>query len=166
MRKILEKIKGELLEILPAFLFFLFMFNILLVTKSLTLKEYGITVHASAFAFIGALIVSKAILVANKFPFLNLYPRRPLIWNVVLKTVVFSLFVFLFLFAEELFHQVHKGGGLAVAYKRLWTDVAWPIFWASDIWLNVLLFFYCAAAELTRVVGADKVKNIFFNHEK
>jgi hypothetical protein len=166
MRKVLEKIKEELLEILPAFLFFLVMFHILIVTKALTLKEYGITVHASAFAFIGALIVSKAIWAANKFPFLNLYPRWPLIWNVALKTVVFSLFVFLFLFAEELLHQAHKGGGLAAAYERLWTDVEWPVFWASDIWLNVLLLFYCTAAELTSVVGADKVKKIFLFREK
>jgi len=166
MKKIISSIRKELLEILPAFIFFLFMFQILLVTKALTLEEYGITFHASAVAIVGALFVSKAILVADKLPFLNLYPRWPLIWNVVLKTVVFSIFVFLFLFVEELLRQAHKLGGLIAAYKRLGTDVIWPVFWTGDIWLNILLLFYCATAELTRAVGADKVKKIFFSRRR
>ncbi len=165
MLKILEKIRKELLEILPAFLFFFVMFHVLMVTRALTLEEYGISPRASAVAILGALIVSKAIFLADKFPFLNLYPRRPLFWNVLLKAVVFSFFVFLFLFIEELIHQAYKGGGFAAAYKRLWTDVVWPVFWVGDIWLNILLLFYCTAAELTRVVGGEKVIKVFFTGE-
>jgi len=64
---------------------------------------------------------------------------------------------------KELLRQAHKLGSIAVAYKRLGTDVVWPVFWTGDIWLNVLLLFYCAAAELTRAVGVDKIKKIFFS---
>ncbi len=162
MRKILAKIKEEFLEILPTFVFFLVMFHILFVTRALTLKEYGIASHAHAMALLGALIVSKAIFVANKFPFLNFYPRRPLILNVLSKTVAFGLFTFLFLFIEELLHQVLKRGGFVASFERLTSDIAWPVFWSGQIWVAVLLLFYCFAAELIRVIGVDKTKAIFF----
>jgi len=162
MHKIFGKIKEEFLEILPTFIFFLVMLHILFVTRALTLKEYGIALHAHAMAVIGALVVSKAIFIANKFPFLNFYPRKPLILNVLSKTVVFGIFTFLFLFIEELFHQVLKHGGFVASFERLTSDIVWPVFWSGEIWVAVLLFFYCAAAELIRVVGVDKTKAIFF----
>ena len=165
MRKILEKIRKEVLEILPAFLFFLVMFHILMVTRSLTLREFGIRPHASAVAVIGALIVSKAVFIVNKFPFLNLYPRCPLFWNVLLKTAVFSGVTFIFLFIEEWLHQADKLGSFAVAFKHLTAGAVSPVFWSGDLWVTLLLLFYCVAAELTRVIGIDRTKKIFFGRE-
>lgn len=165
MPKILGKIRKELSEILPAFVFFFIMFHILIVTRSLMLKEYGITPRASTIAFVGALIVSKAIFLADKFPFLNFYPARPLILNVLLKTMAFGALTFLFLFIEEFFHQIHKHGGFAAAFERLASDVAWPVFWTGEIWITVLLLFYCAAVELARAVGTERTKTIFFSKQ-
>lgn len=162
MRKILEKIRREFLEILPAFVFFFLMFHILLVTRSLMLKEYGITPRASAIAFMGALIVSKAIFITDKFKFLNLYPRRPLLWNVILKTFVFNLFTLLFLFIEELLHQADKHGSLVRGYEGLTSGIAWPVFWSGDIWITLFLLFYCAAVELIRAIGGERARAIFF----
>lgn len=162
MNKIIAHIKKELLGVLPAFIFFLIMFHILVITKALTLKEYGITYGASAVAVIGALIVAKAILIADRIPFLNLYPKKPLIWNVALKTVVFGVIIFLFLVVEEMIHQGRRYGSFVIGCEHLKTDVKWPVFWVREIWLTVLLFFYCAAIELARVIGADKIKEIFF----
>ena len=138
MNKIIGRIKKELLEVLPAFIFFLIMFHVLVVTRALTLKAYGITVHSTTIAVIGALIVAKAILVADKLPFLNLYPGKPLAWNVVLKTVVFGIITFLFLFIEEIIHQSHQYGGLVVGYEHLKTDVVWPAYW-RDLCIRVSL---------------------------
>jgi hypothetical protein len=162
VRKILGRIKAEFLEILPTFIFFLVMFHILFVTRALTLKEYGIALHSHAMALIGALVVSKAIFIADKFPFLNFYPRQPLIVNVLSKTVVFGIFTFLFLFTEELVHQMLKHGGVIASFDRLTADIAWPVFWSGEIWVAVLLFFYCVASELIRVVGVEKTRAIFF----
>ena len=127
---------------------------------------YGYDTAAFLFSAIAIEVGLRETLVADKLRFLNLYPRWPLIWNVVLKTIVFGIFVFLFLFIEELLRQAHKLGSLTAAYKRLGTDVVWPVFWTGDIWLNILLLFYCAAAELTRAVGAGKVKKVFFSRTR
>lgn len=166
MNKIIARIRKELLDAVPAFIFFLIMFHILIITRALTLKAYGITADISAAAVIGALIVAKAILIADRVPFLNLYPRRPLVWNAVLKTIVFGMITFLFLFVEELFHQARLHGGMAAGYEHLKKDVIWPAFWAREIWITILLLFYCSAVELVRVIGADKAKEMFFGRKK
>jgi len=166
MKKIIDWIRKELLGILPAFTFFLIMFGVLAVTRALTLEAYGVTVRASAIAAIGALFVAKAILVSDKWPFLNLYPRKPLIWNVVLKTAVFSVITFLFLFIEELIHESHKYSSMTFGYEHLKAGVIWSVFLAREIWVTILLLFYCSAIEFFRVVGVDKVKKIFFGDKK
>lgn len=166
MIDITGRIKKIFLEILPAFIFFLVMFSLLLVTRSLTLRSYGITVPASAIAVIGALVVAKVIFIADRLPFLNLYPRRPLIWTVVLKTIVFGIVTFLFLMTEELIHQARHCGSLTEACYSLKDNIVWPAFCAREIWINILLFFYCAAVELARVIGFDKVKEIFLGRRK
>ena len=162
MNKIFARIKKELLQVLPTFIFFLVMFQIIVVTRALTLKAYGITTRSTAIAVVGALVVAKAVRIADKLPFLNLYPGKPLVWNAVLKTVVFSIVTSLFLFIEELLRQSHEYGGIATGYGHLKTDVVWPAFWSQEIWITVLILFYCAVIELARVIGPTKVKEIFF----
>jgi hypothetical protein len=162
MSKVVGFILSKIKEILPAFIFFVIMFHILGVTRALALKQYGISTPASLAAVIGALIVAKVVLISDRLPFLNLYPKKPLIYNVVLKTIVFSFFTFLFLIVEELLHLSRREGSLAAAWSSLPGDVVWPAFWAREIWLFVLILFYCAATELARVVGRQKVREIFF----
>lgn len=166
MNKVTSRIIKELRNVLPAFVFFLIMFYILLITKMLTLRQYGITPHGSAVAIIGALIVAKAIFIADKIPWLNLYPKKPLVWNVVLKTIVFGMITFVFLFIEELLHHAHKYGGFSAGYEHLKADIIWPALLVREIWLTVLLIFYCAAIELVRIIGFDRVKEIFFGKSK
>ena len=162
MNKILSRIKELFLEVLPAFIFFLVMFHIMMVTRALVLKQYGINAPASAVAIIGALIVAKVILIANRIPFLNLYPKKPLIWNVILKTIVFAAITFVFLIIEGIINEARRQGNFAVGVENFMSNVSWPAFWARDIWINVLILFYCAAVELAHVIGRDRVREIFF----
>ena len=38
----------------------------------------------------------------------------------------------------------------------------WSEFWLIQMWLAVLFFVYCAAREMVRVVGKDKIIRMFF----
>jgi hypothetical protein len=165
MNKILNKARELLLEILPAFVFFLIMFYLLLVTKALILKHYGIATQSSAIAVISALIVAKVVLIANRIPFLNLYPRKPLIYNVALKTIVFSAFTMLFMLVEEFARLARMAGGADAAWNKMTGDFTWPYFFARQAWIFILILLYCAGAELTRVIGKDKVREIFFGRK-
>ena len=41
-------------------------------------------------------------------------------------------------------------------------ELVWAHFWAIQILLLVLILMYCTMRELVRVIGADKVREIFF----
>lgn len=166
MNKIAARMKKALDGVLPAFLFFFVMFNILAVTKALTLKAYGVSAGMGAIALVGALVIAKVIFIADRMSFLNQYPRKPLIWNVALKTLVFGLITLIFLLFEELMHQRHLYGNFGEAVSHYNTDVLWPNFIAREIWITILLIFYCLAVELTRVIGVEKIREILFGRSK
>jgi hypothetical protein len=166
MNKILNKARELFLEVLPTFIFFLIMFHLLLITRALILQQHGIATNSRAVAVISALVVAKIVLIANRIPFLNLYPRRPLIYNVMLKTIVFSTFTMLFIVIEDFLHMARTSHGFAAAWSRLTDDFTWATFFIRQTWIFVLILLYCAGAELTRVVGKDKVREIFFGRKK
>lgn len=166
MNKILHKIKELFLEILPAFVFFLIMFHLLLVTRAFILRQHGIATRSRAIAVVSALIVAKVVLIANRIPVLNLYPKKPLIYNVALKTVVFSVFTMLFIMVEDFVHAARTGSGFAAAWSRLTGDFSWTGFFLRQTWIFVLILLYCAGSELTRVIGKERVREIFFGDKK
>jgi hypothetical protein len=124
--------------------------------------SYGITVTDSVFATVGALIVSKAILIANKFHFIIRFESKPLLHNILWKSLIFSLFTFLFRLIEELFPLLSKYGNPGSAVSNLIEEIVWTHFWAVQIWLFMSLVLYCSAAEMIRVLGKKRVKEMFF----
>lgn len=166
MNKILNKIKELYLEMLPAFIFFLVMFHLLILGRRIILKRYGIPAESSAIAVISALIVAKVVLVANRIPFLNLYPKKPLIYNVILKTGVFGILTMIFMFVEEFVRLAGRVGGFSPAWAHMTDDFSWPYFLLREAWIFVLVLLYCAGAELARVIGTAKVREIFFGKKQ
>ena len=162
IRNIAGRISRVFHEILPAFIFFFVMFHMLSASRALMLKQYGILVPASAMATIGALIMAKVSFLMDKLPFLNLYPRKPLFYNVIVKTISFSTAAVVFFIIEEMFRISIRTGSPLIAWNRLVGDMNWSAFWLRQVWLSLLIAVYCAVVELVRVLGADKVKNIFF----
>jgi hypothetical protein len=44
----------------------------------------------------------------------------------------------------------------------LLAEIVWPHFWAIQIVLALLIGMYCVMGELVRLIGADKIKAMFF----
>jgi len=162
MTKLWHTVKHEFLEVLPPTIFFLVTFHIVLLDRALMLSEYGLHLSSMAAAAVMALLVAKVVLLADKLPFINRFPEKPLIYNVVWKTVIYvtaSLFVH---YLEHFSPLWWRTGSFAEGNRDLWREIVWPHFWAIQLWLLVLLFFYCALRELVRALGADKVRQMFF----
>ncbi len=166
LKTIVGHVKRTFFELLPAFLFFLVMFHMLSASRSFILKQHGIIVPASTMATIGALIMAKVLFLMDKLPLLNLYPRRPLFANVIVKTIAFSAAASIFFILEEVLRISIRMGGFNNALESLAGEMNWQAFWLRQMWLFILISFYCAAVELIRVLGADKVKIIFFGTVK
>ena len=164
MARIWAVIRHEFHEVLPPTIFFLVTFNIVLLDRALMLREYGLRVSSVAAAAVMALVVAKVVLVADKLPFINRFPEKPLIYNVVWKTVIYVGSSLLVHYLEHLIPLWWRNGRFGEANGELWREIIWPHFWAIQLWLTVPILVYCASRELIRFVGRERIQQMFFGH--
>jgi hypothetical protein len=162
MSKVSENITDEFKALLPPTLFFLVAFHVLVLMRSLMLREYGVRISALAGATVAALMVGKVVLLTDKLPLVNRFPDKPLIYNVIWKTLLYVLAALVVHFIEHLLPLWWRTGDLVSASRRLADEVIWPHFWAIQLWLLVLFFIYCAFRELVRAIGPAEVKQMYF----
>jgi len=65
-------------------------------------------------------------------------------------------------YLERLADFWKEAGSLVAGNQKLLAEIVWPHFWAIQILLVVLLLMYCTLHELVRVLGRDKILEIFF----
>ncbi|MBV9386812.1 MAG: hypothetical protein JOZ78_10340 [Chroococcidiopsidaceae cyanobacterium CP_BM_ER_R8_30] len=146
-------IKREFRDLLPVWIYFFITFNALAFTKAMMLKDYGIQVSTFASAAIGSLVAAKVVLIADFLPFLEPFPKIPIIYNVIWKTLIYWLVgVVVQVIEHIMFH-----GGFASTVEML----DQPHFWLIQFWLVLLLFLWCNVQELLRVIGLEEVKRIY-----
>jgi hypothetical protein len=157
-----KKLEHEVLELLPPTIFFFIVFHILAFSRALMLRQYGISISASAGATIGALIVAKVILLSDLLPFVNLFPKKPLIYNILWKTMIYVVAAILVHYLEHLIPVWWRIGDLAAANRTLYEEMIWPHFWALQLWMLILLFVYCTSHEFVHAIGPHEVKKLLF----
>ena len=162
MTNVLPKIKHEFLQILPPTIFFFFTFNIVAITTALILRGEGIKGTSILGATVLALIVAKVMLIADHMPFMNRFPDKPLMYNIAWKTFIYVLAILLVRYVEHLIPFLKGEGSFIEANQHLLREMVWPRFWAVQIWLVVLFFFYSTLVELVRALGKERVLKMFF----
>ena len=162
MSKLFAKLKEELDALLPPTIFFFVALHLVALVRALMLKGTGIPVTTSLSVTLAALIIAKAVLIADLLPFINRYPNKPLVYNVAWKTAIYFLIATLVHYLERLVDYWRQAGGLIAGNEKLLSEIVWPHFWAIQIFLVVLILMYCSMRELVRVIGRDKVREIFW----
>ena len=162
MSKILSKLKKEFLALLPPTIFFFVALHIVAFIRVLMLKGTGISALSSVSVAVAALILGKAVLLADMLPAINRFPHKPLIYNVAWKTLIYLVMSALIHYIERLIEFWRQAGSLVAGNEKLLSEMVWPHFWAIQIILFVLIAIYCTMHELVRVIGRDKVLRIFF----
>ena len=155
----------EFYEILPPTIFFFVGFNLILFTKRLILADHLIEFTGFAIATVGALVVGKAVLVADKMPFLRHFDQAPLAQPILFKTVVYSFFVLIARLIEFFLHYVFGGG--AVGHGGFVEDLlgkfSWDRFISTQLWIFVLFLVYTTASELNALFGHGELLKILFS---
>lgn len=162
MSAAMGKIKEEFKKVLPPTIFFFIILHIVMLIRSLMVRDTGIALTSSASVLISSLILGKSVLIADMLPFINRFPEKPLIWNVAWKTLMYALVALFIHYLEQLYDFWKEAPNLAAANHDLVTHIIWPRFWAIQILLVTLIFSYCVFAELARVLGKDRLKAMFF----
>jgi hypothetical protein len=160
--KLTETVKKEFFELIPPTLFFFVALHIVALIRALMAKGSGIPLSTTASVAIAALILGKAVLIADMLPIINRFPRRPLIYNVSWKALMYLVVAGLIHYVERLIDFARQAGGLVAGNEKLLTEMVWPHFWAIQILLLVLISMYCTIDELVRVIGKERILKIFF----
>jgi len=162
MSTVIAKIKEEFLAMLPPTIFFFVALHIVSLVRSLVLKGTGLAPTTTISVTVAALILGKAVLIADMLPIINRYPDKPLIYNVAWKTLIYLIISGVIHYLERLIDFAREAGGLVAGNEKLLAEIVWPHFWAIQIVLFVLILMYCTMHELARVLGGDKLRRIFF----
>ena len=162
MGKVSSKLKEELFALLPPTIFFFVALHIVAFVRVLMLKKTGIAPSSSISIAVAALILGKAVLIADMLPLINRFPHKPLIYNIAWKTVIYLLLSAVIHYLERLIDFWRQTGGFVAGNQKLLAEIVWPHFWAIQIILLVLIVMYCTMHELVRVIGREKVLRIFF----
>ena len=162
MHKIIEKLKEEFFAILPPTIFFFIALHILTFIRVLMAKGSHFVPLSTTSIAISALILGKAVLIADMIPQVNRYPNKPLAYNIAWKTVIYMLMASVIHYLERLIDFSRQAGGLVAGNEKLLSEIVWPHFWAIQIILFVLIAMYCTMHELVRVIGREKALRIFF----
>jgi hypothetical protein len=162
MSKLSTKLKEEFFALLPPTIFFFVALHIVAFVRVLMLVGTKISPLSSMSVGVAALILGKAVLIADMLPMINRFPNKPLIYNVAWKSLIYLLVATLVHYLEHLIDFWRQAGGLVVGNEKLLAEIVWPHFWAIEIIVFVLIVMYCTMHELVRVIGREKVLRIFF----
>ncbi len=157
----MEKLREEIRELIPPTLYFFVSLHLIAFVRVLMLKGSGLALATSASVTLAALILAKAVVLADLLPFINRYPARPLVWNIAWKTAVYLLAATVLHYLERLVEFWRAAGGFVAGNEKMLAEQVWPHFWAEEIFIGLVILIYCTMAELVRVLGADRMREIF-----
>ena len=158
-------IKKEFLEILPVMIFFAALFNIVAFTRSLMLEQYSISLGVSASATILALVVAKVILIVDLLPFVHRFKNKPVIYNVLWRTFLYSLCALFIEYLEEFIPKVWNDHDVVAANRAVFEELVWQKFLAVHIWLTIGIFVYCSATGLAESLGEKRFRELFLSSQ-
>ncbi len=156
------RVKEEVRKVLVAAVYFATGFCFIVLADRLITMGSGIETASFFRAVVGGLIVAKILLIVDLFPFVHAFPGKPLVHNIIWKSSIYVAASLVFRYMEPFIKYLFKGMGLSASHSAVLEEFAKPRFWAIEIWLAMLLVGFVTMQELSRVVGKEKLRLMFF----
>jgi hypothetical protein len=155
-------LKEEGRKVLVTAVFFTIGLCVIILHDRLLTQGTGFQSVSFARAFIGGLIVAKVLLSVDLLPFVDAFPHKPMIYNIGWKTLLYSVGAVFFLYAEPFLKHLVRGAGFYPAHAHAWHQLMLPRTGSTVMWVVVLLLVFVTMKEMSRVVGKDQLKYMFF----
>jgi hypothetical protein len=160
--RIRTKLTEEFLHVLYPTVYFIVGFNLIMLSTNLILAQYLVRLGNLLLATTSALIVGKAVLVADKMPFIRRFDTAPMIQPILFKTIVYWAFVFVARLLEEAIRYAFEHGTAAGVGAYIVTQFSWHRFAFIQLWILVLFLIYVTAAEFNALLGQGEVGRLLF----
>lgn len=164
MPRIFKWMEREAIHLLPAILYFEITFILVHFSQSLILQPGDIRFTSYTGAIIGGILAGKIILLAESLPFINAFPNKPILYNIVWKFWIYSFFVLLVQAIDHFTHQLYHTGHWSIALFHVQKDFARPLFWGVQITVLMLFLFFIVFNEIKERVGTSQMRKIFFGN--
>src|SRR5689334_7017857 len=119
----------------PVLLYFFLAFVLLGYTRALLRDENDSLTSIVATALSGSLMVVAAVLLADVFPYMEPFPKIPILYNALWKALLYTQMVFVLELLKEFVPLLWRGGDLTAAHDRVLS----LRFLIVQVWLGVLM---------------------------
>jgi hypothetical protein len=160
--KFINLIKNEFINFLFVFIFFLFFFLIINVSESLLLKRAGLSTFSFIQVSLAAFLIAKVIVVSSHFKFTKRYDQKPLCIVILWKTVIHWIILLLIRFLLAFLPYLMKDPSYKYDANVFMKSIDWGFFLSIQSYYLMLLFIFETFDELTRKIGKNKMKELFF----
>ncbi|HUU72278.1 MAG TPA: hypothetical protein VMW70_06615 [Burkholderiales bacterium] len=157
----LEKLKHEVTAVAVLMLYFGSWLSALVLLKHLLLAEYRIAAYGFSVALIGALVLSKVVLVLEHVSLGQWVRSRPAWVDVVLRTLLYSLGVFVVLLLEKSFEGIREHDGFAASMIALFQDADMLHVGLNTICLSAGLLSYNMLSVISKRLGRGALLRMF-----
>lgn len=147
---------------LPIVLFFFIAFSLVDLAMLVRFKTVLDISYSFMVIVVSSLIMAKVVLLSDCLSLINRFSKKPLIYSVFWKTFIYTVCSFGVRFLERFVPALCNEHSAYAAFEKVilvFTDIQ---FWASEIWLAILLLIFVASRELIRAIGSDKILKLFF----
>lgn len=156
-----QKVQRELKAIAIAALYFGCWIATLILLKQLVLSEYHITFRGWSVIVMGALILSKVVLILENVSFGAWLSNKPAWVDVLLRTALYSAGLVVVIILEKGIEGRHEHGGLVGAVKAGFASADRFHIIANSICLSAALLGYNVISVLRRHLGERGLLNLF-----
>jgi hypothetical protein len=157
----LTKLKDELITVAVLTAYFGSWLAALVLLKHLILAEYHIAAYGFSAALVGALVLSKVVLVLEHVSLGHWVRSQPAWVNVILRTALYSLGVLIVLVLEKTIDGSREYGGLATSLKHLFERADMIHVWLNTICLSAALLSYNILSVIRMRLGQGAVLRMF-----
>jgi hypothetical protein len=157
-----QRLKHEFIEYWTNVVYLTIFFGVFAISRRLILAHYNIILDDYFIGLIKALVLAKVIMIASFFGFTRGLEDKPLIIPVLYKTFIFTLWVALFSIIESLIKGYISTSSLALAYHELMANHITKKWFGEALMVMLCFIPFFAFKELSRVMGEEKIMNLFF----
>jgi hypothetical protein len=156
-----QTLKHEFVEYLFNFAFLAFFLVAFAWYRRLVLAGYGIAFTSYWAPLIEAAILAKVIMIGDILRMARRFRDRPLVVPTIYRTLIFSIFVVLFSFAEHALRARFHGKPMLEGITEITSQgphelLAWYVL------LIVTLLPFFAVKEIERIYGVETIRRLFF----
>jgi hypothetical protein len=149
----------DLREMAAPTLYFALVLNLLVLTVALLSDDHVLSAISHASACVGALLVGKAFLLADRLPIIERKADHPVLICALWATGVYYVVATLLHVAERLISAALDSRGFLFRAKEDAAGFDMTMFVVVQVWMLFLLAVFALGRELRKRVGRDRIRD-------